>query len=92
MYSDKYIYDFRVDGDDKVTHLFFAHKESIGLIRRYGSVLLMDCTYKVNKFRMPLLEVFGVTSFWTTFFCCFVFLAEKKQEDCDGALRKIGSP
>jgi hypothetical protein len=89
MYSDKYSFDFRVDGD-KVTHLFFAHKESIGLVRRYGSGLLMYCTYKVNKFWMPLLEVFGMTSFWTTFFCCFVFLAEEKQEDYNWALRKIG--
>jgi hypothetical protein len=36
--SDKYIFNFRVDGDDKVTHLFFVHKESIDLVRRYGSL------------------------------------------------------
>jgi hypothetical protein len=87
--TNKYIFDFRVDSNNNITDLLFAHRTSLDMIRKYGAVLLMDCTYKTNKFKMPLLEVTGVTSFWTTFFCCFVFVAEENQEHYEWALNVI---
>jgi hypothetical protein len=87
--TEKYVLDFKTGPDNDVTHLFLTHRIFIDLVRRFGSVLVMDCTYKANKFRMPLLQVVGVTSFWTTFFCCFVFLAEEKDDDCEWALGAI---
>jgi hypothetical protein len=87
--TDKYIFDYRVDSNNNITNLFFAHKTSLDMIQKYGTVLLMDCTYKTNRFRMPLLEVTGVTSFWTTFFCCFIFVAVEDQSNYEWALNVI---
>src|SRR5437870_2946818 len=41
---------FNVERDEvgRITHLFFAHPKCIELTQRYPSVLLMDCTYKIN--------------------------------------------
>src|SRR5581483_12389230 len=41
----------------------------------------MDCTYKTNKFKMPLLNVVGITSFNTTFYSCFIFMKGEEKID-----------
>ncbi|SAM03616.1 hypothetical protein [Absidia glauca] len=89
--TDEYVMDFRVGDDDNITHLFFAHHKSIKMVKLYGSVLLMDCTYKTNRFKMPLLEVVGITGSWKTFFCCFVFLAAETQHDYEWAMQAIST-
>ncbi|CAG8485321.1 3798_t:CDS:2 [Racocetra persica] len=50
-------HDYQCDQNDNLTHLFFAYSKSIALTKTYNSVLLIDCTYKTNKFKMPLLHV-----------------------------------
>ncbi|XP_028072522.1 uncharacterized protein LOC114274748 [Camellia sinensis] len=47
---------------ETVTDLFFAHPVSLDLLRAFPRVLLMDCTYKTNRYCLPLLEIAGVTS------------------------------
>ncbi|CAG8763073.1 33003_t:CDS:2, partial [Racocetra persica] len=79
-------YDFMCDSEDHITHLFFSHNKSIKLTQAYPTVLLMDCTYKMNKFKMLLLNIVGVTSFNITFFSCFVFLKNENKEDYEWAL------
>ncbi|WP_409226421.1 hypothetical protein [Klebsiella pneumoniae] len=34
--------------------IFWAHPESIKLVKCFPHVLLMDCTYKTNKYKMQL--------------------------------------
>jgi len=40
-------------------------------------VLIMDCTYKTNKFHMPLLTICGVIALGTTFIVGFAFLEKE---------------
>jgi hypothetical protein len=86
-----YNYDYQCDGANRVTHLFFAHPFSLQLCQLYSTVILMDCTYKTNKFKMPLLHVVGMTAFNTTFSICFVFLKEEKEADYVWALRQVNA-
>ncbi|CAG8626820.1 5737_t:CDS:2 [Cetraspora pellucida] len=41
--EEDYIYEYEYNNTGCVTHLFFAHKESINFTCQYSSVLLMDC-------------------------------------------------
>jgi hypothetical protein len=82
-------FDYQRDHQNHITHLFFAHRISIALTRTYPVVLLLDCTYKTNRYRMPLLNVVGMTSFNTTFFSCFVFLKDETEADYEWALTCI---
>ncbi|CAJ0836910.1 6421_t:CDS:2, partial [Entrophospora sp. SA101] len=82
-------FDYQRDHQNHITHLFFAHRISIALTRTYPVVLLLDCTYKTNRYRMLLLNVVGMTSFNTTFFSCFAFLKDEKEADYEWALTCI---
>lgn len=42
----------------------------------------MDCTYKTNKYKLPLLVIVGHTSLGITFYVGFAFLAKEKKADC----------
>ena len=55
------------DNTDVVQDLFWAHPGSIDLLRAFPRVLIMDCTDKTNRYRIPLLESMGVTSTDLTF-------------------------
>lgn len=66
---------------NQVTHLFFMNEQCITMLGQFPEVLLLDCTYKTNWFKMPLLNVVGITSIGTTFYVGFAFLSEEKEED-----------
>ncbi|KAL6547501.1 hypothetical protein OROMI_023222 [Orobanche minor] len=82
-----FLFDFKQDCDGRLTHMFFAHTNFIKLSRSYSSVFVMDSTYKTNRYKMPLLEIVGITSFNTSFHSCFVFLRGEVYEDYEWALR-----
>ncbi|XXG82502.1 hypothetical protein AAC387_Pa10g0434 [Persea americana] len=50
------------DATDVIMNLFWAHQAYIQLLRAFPEVLIMDSTYKTNRYRLPLLEIVGVTS------------------------------
>ena len=52
LQASNFTHFHRRDDDGAIT-FFFAHKESIRLASRYHHVMLMDCTYKINKYRLP---------------------------------------
>ncbi|KAL3525200.1 hypothetical protein ACH5RR_013572 [Cinchona calisaya] len=87
-----FIFDIVRDKKGHLTHLFFVHPYSIILTKSYSTVFVMDCTYKTKKYKMPLLEIVGVTSFSTSFYSCFVALNKEDKNDYIWALegfRKI---
>nr|XP_024375781.1 protein FAR1-RELATED SEQUENCE 5-like [Physcomitrium patens] len=59
----KYYYDHHSDTENHIIQLFWAHPLSIRLAKTYSTVIQMDCTYKTNTFRMPMLHVVGMTPF-----------------------------
>jgi hypothetical protein len=50
-----------------ITHLFTAHPDAIQQSRVYCNIILMDCTYKTNRFKLPLLNVVSITNLNTTY-------------------------
>jgi len=52
-------------------------------------VLVMDCTYKTNKYKMPLLTIVGQTSIGTTFHVGFAFLESERPEDYAWVLKHL---
>ena len=65
-----------------------AHPTSIRLAGRYCGILL-DCTYKTSKFRMPLLSIVGQTWMNSTFYLAFVYLSAEGKTDYIWALEQL---
>jgi len=63
------------EGTNVVQNLFWTHPDSVKLLNAFNIVLMIENTYKTNKYRMPLFEVVGVTSTGLTFSVAFMLLA-----------------
>ncbi|CAJ2651206.1 unnamed protein product [Trifolium pratense] len=74
------------DGSDVLSDIFWAHPDSIKLLNLFPIVLVMDCTYKTNKYRQPLLETAGITSTNMTFAVGFAYMESEKTNNYHWAL------
>ena len=66
---------------DQITRLFFSKISSQHILKINHEVLLMNCTYKTNKYRLSLLVICGVTTINTTFYVIFCFLSSEYIDD-----------
>jgi hypothetical protein len=72
---------------DVINCVFFMHQSLVNMCQTFCTVFLLDCTYKTNKFGMPLLNVGGITSTYTTFNVGFAFLHAENEETYAWALQ-----
>ena len=75
--SDNIHRKINLSTDGRVKRLFFAHVDSAALSNHFSSLLWLDCTYKTNRFRMPLLHFVGRTNLSTIFSIGCAFLSEE---------------
>ena len=90
LQRDMYIHWHRVsEEDDVVTDIFWAHPESVKLLNAFHLVLIIDSTYKTNRYRLPLLEIVGMTPTGMTFSVAFAFMASERVNNVVWALDKV---
>jgi len=82
LVDNGYVYHCRkyLDSDD-VSDVFWAHPNSIKLFNMFSTVLVLDFTYKTNKYRLPLLEFVGNTSTMKTFSTAFAYMMSERQDN-----------
>ena len=51
--------------------------------------MVLDCTYKTNKYNMPLLDIVGVDACKKTFSIAFAFMSGERQEDFYWVLNQL---
>jgi MULE transposase domain len=89
LHESNWTFDYRTDTLGWISHLFFTHPQCIQLLNQFPDVLLLDCTYKTNKFKMPLLNIVGTSCLGKSFYVAFVFLAKEEEEDYLWALEQL---
>ncbi|MBW0570386.1 hypothetical protein O181_110101 [Austropuccinia psidii MF-1] len=52
--EENFVWSSAGDSEGHITSLFFTHPLAIKLLHGFPHVILMDCTYKTNKYKMPL--------------------------------------
>lgn len=72
-----------------ISSLFISHPDSIRLAKQFPTVLLMDCTYKTNKFSMPLLHIVGINNCSKTFSIAFCFISQEQTRNYTWALQQL---
>ena len=65
---------------------YFAHPDSLAYLQAYPDILLLNCTYKTNKYSMPLLDMIRVNACQQSFCIAFGFLSGKIEDDYCWAL------
>ncbi|CAG8623317.1 2752_t:CDS:2, partial [Cetraspora pellucida] len=83
--NNKYMFTYSVN-NNRLHCLFFTTHSAVVKFKQYSKVLLMDATYKTNRFGMPLLLISGIDAMDITFLiasrlltnetipsCCWIF-------------------
>ena len=83
-------YRVETDSQNQVTHLFYAFEDGIRLLRRSG-VILLDSTYKTNRYQMPMLHGVGITATYQTFSAFIVFMRAEREDNYRWALSCLRS-
>ena len=60
---------------------YLLHPESLAYLQAYPDTLILDCTYKTNKYGMPLLDMIGVDACQRSFCIAFAFLNGESEQD-----------
>jgi hypothetical protein len=79
--TQEWVFDVRRDSKNHVQYLFFAHRKQVERLRTNPDVLLIDCTYRTNKYRLPLMHILGYTNLKTFFSAGFCFLRNETHQD-----------
>lgn len=70
-------FEYEYSAEGKLWRVFWVYHISIEDWRQNLDLLLMDNTYKVNRFDMPLLQVTGITPLHTNFSVAFALAAHE---------------
>ncbi|MCI08712.1 protein FAR1-RELATED SEQUENCE 5-like, partial [Trifolium medium] len=74
-----------------LSKILWAHPDSVKLFNTFRPVLIMDSTYKINKYRLPLLEFICTTCTGKTYFIAVAFFTEEREENFVWALQSVRS-
>jgi MULE transposase domain len=80
LQKGQYIFHYKTDSINRITHLFFTYPKSVEMLNLYPDLILLDCTYKTNRFKLFLLNIVGSTCLNTTFYIAFCFFKYKDKE------------
>jgi hypothetical protein len=82
-------FEWRYDSDSYIAMLFIADARSVEYLNKHPDVLLLDCTYKTNKFDMPLLDILGIDHHGNSFTIALCFLDHEVTENYKEAVQHL---
>jgi hypothetical protein len=80
LQNDNWRYAFKQDNKGRILFFIFAHPKSIKYANQYNRVFLLDCTYKTNRYKMPLLHIIGLSPSNSSFSIAFCFMQNEQEE------------
>lgn len=80
---------YKTGVDNHLTHLFFAYNEVVDIDHENSDVLLLDCTYRTNRFNLPLLHIVGLSRMNITIHVAQVFMSGETGEDFAWTLQEL---
>jgi hypothetical protein len=89
LQTGQYKFNYQTDSLGRITHLFWAHPKRIEIFARFPEILLLNCTYKTNRYKMPLFDIIGTTCLNEVFYIEVCFMAKEEEEDYAWALEEL---
>jgi len=91
LQNNNWRYAFQQDTEGHILFFMFAHPESIRYANQYNRVFLLDCTYKTNRYKMPLLHIIGLAPSNSSFSIAFCFMQNEQEESYKWTLKTFFS-
>jgi hypothetical protein len=82
-------FEWRRDSVGHIAMFFLADMRSVEYLNQHPDILFLDCTYKTNKFDMPLLDIIGVDHHGNTFTVALCWLDQEAEENYDEAIQHL---
>ncbi|KAH1253759.1 Protein FAR1-RELATED SEQUENCE 5 [Glycine max] len=86
---DQYIHWHRIKDEDVVRDIFWCHLDAMKLVNACNLVFLIDITYKINRYRLQLLDFVGVTPTGMTFSAGFAYVEGERINNLRDALPRV---
>jgi hypothetical protein len=86
LYTADRVFAVKKDDNNRIQNLFFAHQKHVELLLATRNVLLMDCTYRTNKYKLPLLHILSCTNLQPFFSAGFCSLSSETHADYHWAI------
>ncbi len=82
-------FSFQKNNHNQISHLFFFKEFSHNILRFNFEVLVLDCIYKTNKYKMSLLIIFEQIALHRKFYVTFCFMIREKFDDYSWAFDQL---
>lgn len=82
---DNYQSRYTVNANNYITNLFITRYEIVEIYKQHLDILLLDYTYKTNRYNIPLLNIYSVTSNNKNITLRYAFL---KNEQAKGSIKQ----
>ena len=88
--SDEWFVRIQKDSrSQRLRSMFFCQKSQQEMLKLNFEVLILDATYKTNRYRLPLLVITGVTALNTSFYAGFAFMSAEHTADYEWVLQQL---
>lgn len=89
MIKRNWIFPYDTDDHDQIFALFFRKFLSQRMSKLNHEILIINCTYKVNIYRMSLVIITKQIAINIIFYVAFVFLAQKNEDSYEWILKQL---
>ena len=77
--DDNWKYQMKQNDEHQVIHLFFVNEITrVNFLRNNFEIIIMNCIYKIYRFKMSLLIINEQTTFYINFYIEFCFMLQKE--------------
>ncbi|KAK7216615.1 hypothetical protein V2G26_004618 [Clonostachys chloroleuca] len=87
--KDDFVFRDRCDSSGRLISLLIVPTAGLRLLKIHSNILLLDCTYKTNRFNMPLLNIYSVTATKQAFTVASIFLNNEQEATYRWALSTL---
>jgi hypothetical protein len=87
--QENWTYAMQKNHENHITHLFFVKMSSEILLKINYEVLIMNCTYKTNRYKLSLLIISEQIAMHINFYVTFCFMQTKITTDYSWILQQL---
>jgi hypothetical protein len=83
------MFSYQKNNHNQINHFFFFKESSHDILQSNFEILVLDCIYKTNKYKMLLLIIFEQIALHRNFYVTFCFMIRKKFDNYFWVLNQL---